>query len=46
MDVETDHEGLVFLTGQAPFGEDGRTVTSADIQEFFADLNQKKRRHL
>lgn len=30
----------------APFGEDGRTVTSADIQEFFADLNQKKRRHL
>ncbi|KAG0557373.1 hypothetical protein KC19_11G124500 [Ceratodon purpureus] len=29
----------------APFGESGRTVTSADIHGFFADLNQKKRRH-
>ncbi|KAG0608045.1 hypothetical protein M758_8G073600 [Ceratodon purpureus] len=29
----------------APFGESGRTVTSADIHDFFATLNQKKRRH-
>lgn len=35
----------VFLIKQAPFGESGRTVTSADIHDFFAELNQKKRRH-
>jgi len=29
---------------QAPFGESGKTVTSADIHEFFEDFNQKRRR--
>jgi E3 ubiquitin-protein ligase UBR7 len=28
----------------APFGESGKTVTSADIHEFFEDFNQKRRR--
>jgi hypothetical protein len=35
----------VLMTQQAPFGESGRTVTSEDIHDFFATLNQKKRRH-
>jgi E3 ubiquitin-protein ligase UBR7 len=30
----------------APFGETGKTVTSADIHEFFEKLNQKRHRHI
>lgn len=33
-----------FCTKQEPFGESGRTVTSADIHDFFQNLSQKRRR--